>query len=493
MTSRDAKIFAFGDSLSDTGNIFAATGNTFPPSPPYFNGRLSNGPLAVETLGNRLGLAVTPETNFAIGGAKTGRDNIGDTALIKFGGLLDQIDRFTSAVGSRGANPQALYFVWAGGDDLISQPTDLTATVNQAVENIKTAVTALANLGAKNIVVVQNSNLGRTPFSLQTGSVDSLRNATLALNKKLESVLTPLERKSDLNIVLSNLFPIGEDVAQNPSRFGFSNVVDAYLQGLVPRDPAADPNQFFFWDQLHPTTRGHNLFAGTLRQDVINGITDDLNRIGTRLDDVLVGYSGNDLLRGRAGQDRLEGNRGRDSLLGGRGNDILRGLQDIDLLLGGFGDDILQGGTGRDRLFGGAGRDTLIGGNGIDFLSGGFGDDLLNGGGGCDIFSLRLRGGSDTIQDFNPGDDLMFLVGRLSFDQLDIRQQGQNTVITIADTGQSLAILEDVQASSIGSSSFLGGRSDKTLLDLANREQGAAILDAIQAESSGLKNLLQIR
>ncbi|WP_353930485.1 hypothetical protein WJM97_19765 [Okeanomitos corallinicola TIOX110] len=29
-------LIIFGDSLSDTGNIFQASGNTFPPSPPYF-------------------------------------------------------------------------------------------------------------------------------------------------------------------------------------------------------------------------------------------------------------------------------------------------------------------------------------------------------------------------------------------------------------------------------------------------------------------------
>jgi hypothetical protein len=339
--------------------------------------------------------------------------------------------------------------------------------------------------------VVQNSNLGRTPLSLQAGLLNPLTNVTVALNRELQTTLTPLKRNSHLNIVLANLFPLGEEIAQAPSKFGFSNVTESYLQGLTPRDPSADSNQFFFWDQVYLTTKGYSVFADTLRQDITNGITDNIHRIGTRLNDILVGYSGDDLLQGLAGQDSLEGNRGRDSLLGGRGDDVLRGLEDSDLLLGGFGNDLLQGGTGRDRLFGQAGRDTLIGGNGIDFLSGGPGDDLLNGGGGCDIFSLRPRSGTDTIQDFEEGNDLLFLPGRLSFKQLNIQQQGKNTVISIADTKQPLAILENVQASSISSRDFLGGRSGKTLLELANRKQGAAILDAIQAETSGLKNLLQ--
>ena len=35
-------LYAFGDSLTDTGNLFALTGTFEPPSPPYFDGRFSS-------------------------------------------------------------------------------------------------------------------------------------------------------------------------------------------------------------------------------------------------------------------------------------------------------------------------------------------------------------------------------------------------------------------------------------------------------------------
>src|SRR4051794_4802084 len=62
-------IVSFGDSLTDTGNVFAASGGTTPAAP-YWMGRASNGPLWVEQLAARLGVAApTPSllggTNYA--------------------------------------------------------------------------------------------------------------------------------------------------------------------------------------------------------------------------------------------------------------------------------------------------------------------------------------------------------------------------------------------------------------------------------------------
>lgn len=455
---QDANVYAFGDSTTDIGNLFAATGGLLPPSPPYADGRFSNGQVAVETLASSLGLNLNLATNFAVGGATTGRANVNDTPAIQFGGLLDQIDRFTSEVGVNGADPNALYFIWAGANDFLSLPPDPAAVgqaINQAVSNVRTAVESLANAGAKNIVVVQNPNLGRLPLSLEEDLLVPLTGVTQALNAGFQNVLSPLEQSLGINVVLTDLFAIGEQIAQNPAAFGFVNTTDPFLNGLVPTDPTADADTFFFWDRAHPTTRSHSIFAQTFRQDVINGITDDIVRIGTPQADRLVGYSGNDFLVGLDGDDWLEGNRGNDTLLGGGGNDTLYGFQGRDLLVGSVGDDLLLGNGGNDRLYGGEGQDTLRGGLGADFLNGGRGSDTLEGGRGADRFWLQPGHGVDTIVDFELGSDRIVLGGRLTFDRLNLRQRGDNTVIRIARDNQRLAILEGIQASSLGQSDFL--------------------------------------
>ena len=63
-------LFVFGDSLSDSGNISALTGGLIPASPPYFNGRFSNGPIWVEHLAPALGFAFDSATDFALGGGR---------------------------------------------------------------------------------------------------------------------------------------------------------------------------------------------------------------------------------------------------------------------------------------------------------------------------------------------------------------------------------------------------------------------------------------
>lgn len=152
------QLYVFGDSLSDTGNIYNATSQTYPPSPPYYDGRFSNGPIWVDYLGDQLGLtptlfttiASTPPTqgiNFAFGGASSGSGNV-IVPNPNLPGVLQQVEDFAGILQAnhQTADPNALYTLWGGANDLLFSNAGNSATV---ISNISQALNILAGVGAK--------------------------------------------------------------------------------------------------------------------------------------------------------------------------------------------------------------------------------------------------------------------------------------------------------------------------------------------------------
>lgn len=132
------QLYIFGDSLSDTGNIYRATGGAYPSSPPYFQGRYSNGLVWVEYLASGLKLTPKQSTNFAFGGATTGTSSMNGIP-----GLLAQVDNFTKAHPD--INPNALYVLWAGANDYLYGTSNST----MPIENLSKAIHLLSTRGAK--------------------------------------------------------------------------------------------------------------------------------------------------------------------------------------------------------------------------------------------------------------------------------------------------------------------------------------------------------
>ncbi|MEG5002124.1 MULTISPECIES: Calx-beta domain-containing protein [unclassified Microcoleus] len=183
---------------------------------------------------------------------------------------------------------------------------------------------------------------------------------------------------------------------------------------------------------------------------VVSGDAD----LGSNSPDAILGTNGDDILTGDSGNNVLMGMRGNDSLDGGIGNDSVFGGKGSDTILGSSGDDVLFGNRGADILNGDDGNDILYGGKGDDLLNGGLGLDTLVGGMGVDKFLLSTNSGTDTITDFEVGKDLLVLGNGLSFSQLAIAQDSGSTLIRLAQTGEILASLSGVSASSISAVNF---------------------------------------
>ncbi|MBD2067767.1 calcium-binding protein [Leptolyngbya sp. FACHB-671] len=150
------------------------------------------------------------------------------------------------------------------------------------------------------------------------------------------------------------------------------------------------------------------------------------------------------------GQDDRLGLIGKRQF-GGPGNDVLRGGDGRDALIGDAGNDRLVGGAGRDVLSGDDGDDVLSGGAGNDVLSGGPGNNQLIGSAGNDLFNIEAGPGVDTIVDFRNNRDTFAI--SVSFEQLDIVQQGRNTLIR--QGGDVLAVLRNVDANQTNAADFV--------------------------------------
>lgn len=248
-----SSVFVYGDSLSDTGNIFTFSGGTIPMSPPYYNGRFSNGLLAPEYLANDLH---SPLTSFAWGGATTGIGNSGDGGTqTSFGmfGLPGMETQVAATLGSIPAPviPTSLFIVWGGPDDFISG-----GTVAQGVTDVLSIVGALQLAGAQHILVPGMADLGLTPAYLGDPSATAF---SFAFDQALHANLPK-------GVTYFDTFGFMHFVVANPSLFGFTNVTQPCLVGQTH---CSNENQYLFWDDLHPTTAADKILASQFANAVV--------------------------------------------------------------------------------------------------------------------------------------------------------------------------------------------------------------------------------
>lgn len=280
-------MFIFGDSLSDTGMVFAATGGTFPPSPPAFAGRFSDGPVWVEYLAAGLGHASASTAfafgghNFAIGGARTGADG-------SFGpgtGILGQLFGLYAPSFGAAADPSALYVVAAGGNDL----RDAAATGNVAIGssaagNVLFAVQTLVGWGARHILVTNGPSVGLAPevvnfdpvsgdpprIVLNPNYVADAAAAQAAFNGTLGAGLALIESATaGLDITAFDLAgaldAVGLDALLNSgATYGLTGTGGyCFIPGLFQTETC---DKSVFWDNLHPTGAVHAIVgAAALR------------------------------------------------------------------------------------------------------------------------------------------------------------------------------------------------------------------------------------
>lgn len=290
-----SSLVVFGDSLWDTRNAqLGALALGFPDPTPaaigFFNGRFSNGPVAVDYLNDALvggpaqpiaPLLFTPPlppgipfgTNYAVGGARAATNADPST---DFAGQLG----FFNVINSGVADPNALYFVGFGSNDISAniQGTADRPSLAVSIASIVGGMQALNAAGARDFLVVGVADIGLEPRFLPQGVLGNA--LSVAFDAALRAALDAAFFSPGTDIKYFDSLEFFDKVRADPTAYGLPADIDLVTPCFT--NPAALPNcdGYAFADDIHPSSSVHRAYGLALFQTVPTPATLALLGIG---------------------------------------------------------------------------------------------------------------------------------------------------------------------------------------------------------------------
>ncbi|SFP58924.1 autotransporter domain-containing SGNH/GDSL hydrolase family protein [Pseudomonas borbori] len=293
-----SQLVIFGDSLSDSGQ-FPDLGSPLLGGNPTGGLRFTNrtGPsylsnnteyfdaVATQRLASLLGLQALPSTpilpqiltgnadgtNYAVGGYRT--DQILNSITAVNGSVVDAgggtiRTRNGYLVDVPRVDPDALFYVNGGGNDVLQFVVTDQASAAAAAADLVAGVAALQQAGARTIIVSDLPDVGLTPAGFASGFRDAWSSAAGLLNAELGSQLAALGG----NVIRLNFRGLLAEVQGDLATYGFDPLVSQTdvcfsgsgcladptwgLGGLTP-----NPARLMFNDGVHPTAAVQQISA----------------------------------------------------------------------------------------------------------------------------------------------------------------------------------------------------------------------------------------
>lgn len=278
------RIVVFGDSLSDTGNLAHLTELKYGIRIPgtfadYTDGRFTDGYDTIPAAQNYFGVWVEqfaaslpshPEvknsldggTDYAYGFATTGSGTgaytfgAGDSLSVDVNNMGQQITDYLAT--NPKINNSTLFIIWGGANDLL-HATSSDAIFTSAVQETAD-IQRLIEAGATQFLVLNLPPLGLTPrlniypaAALQADEASAYFNYYLAIGL---SALQDYYPSRHVRIFQLDVFALFNQIVNGPLNYSLTNVTTS-SQGVLGINPDND----LFWDDVHPTTRGHNILS----------------------------------------------------------------------------------------------------------------------------------------------------------------------------------------------------------------------------------------
>jgi phospholipase/lecithinase/hemolysin len=279
-------VVVFGDSLSDNGNLYEYMQHQIPASPPYFEGRFSDGPVWVERLvSTYFPKDSTPHLlDYAFGGAGVSEDPNTDMSFT----LQRELESYLLSHQDK-ADARSLFVVWMGANNYLGLPLQVESVVNEVNAGLKHSLQRLADAGAKHILVFNLPDLGQSPYARLVSAESLLSEYTRLHNQKLRESVDAL-RQSNPNVqwLYFDANTMFNAVVAHPELYGIHNV-DSMCYGSTLSNEAmlrsdtlsglskpamiqvasrvakqvesANCEGYLFFDPVHPTALAHALIA----------------------------------------------------------------------------------------------------------------------------------------------------------------------------------------------------------------------------------------
>ena len=342
------KIVFFGDSLTDNGNLYTVDFGFLPKSPPYFEGRFSNGNVWSEQVAKRFyNQSYIDTSNYAVGG-ETAIFHNPINGFLPYS-LTASLDTYLLRTMFSDRS-RTLFVIWIGANDYLPQtdPTVINQLTFDVVDAIRSTIESLIYHGGTNFLVINLPDISKSPYAKENGKTQLLSALTFNHNAKLDAAITEIQNSYkevnihlyDINKMFVDMFndidgfnkkyntnltnlteacwrggytlrknqsKISEDeiarkledhlrkqsrlpqtgiaaneqgkldtsafahyVATSPDLLEAYSVTEGAEQGELP---CKNPDQYVFWDHIHPTSLMHGLLSKELITYIQNNYT----------------------------------------------------------------------------------------------------------------------------------------------------------------------------------------------------------------------------
>lgn len=278
-----SRMIAFGDSLSDTGNLSSVT---IPFPYPYYQNRVSDGPVALDYFAAHIGSSAQASLhlsgtatayNYSIAGGNIIGDDIED--------LQSQLSAYLGRVANT-ADAQALYTMIIGANDLrdirsITNSSIADVEIKRIVDQLIAQLTRLTNAGAHYFFISNMPNIGRLPETIareamDNGIIQRTSAYSQSYNELLSQRLLEFAQQTGTQIWLFDLDNVLENIISNAAQLGFTQTevgcfntdgFDFHSDCLL----GSRFDRFVFFDNLHPTNAAHQIVAQAMIEHLTEG------------------------------------------------------------------------------------------------------------------------------------------------------------------------------------------------------------------------------